>query len=200
MVPFSSANDAIKQFASGIASDEQNHVKFLRTALGANAVAMPNIDLLSSFNAASQAAGLGSNFDPFSSETDFLIGAYIFEDVGVTAFHGAAPLINNKDYLAVAAGFLGTEAYHAALVRTILFQMGSETQGATTKISTLRATLSGKDDDQGVDVDGNANIVPRDSHSAVYARTARQVLNIVYGKSDAPSGLFYPSGMNGAIH
>jgi hypothetical protein len=115
----------------------------------------------------------------------------------VTAYHGAAPLVENKQILAAAAGILGVEAYHASEVRLLLFQLN---QGSVTQaISNLRAQLSQAADDQGVVLNGVANIVPTDSNSLVFARTTRQVLNIVYGGVNATQGLFYPKGMNGVI-
>ena len=188
----------VQQYANEIAADELAHVRFLRAVLGANAVAAPTINIVDSFNTLAVAAGLGSSFDPYADENSFLLGAYIFEDVGVTAYHGAAGLVQNKTVLNAAAGILAVEAYHASEVRLLLLVRGLSS--STVKISALRAALSGANDDQGVvDANGNANIVPVDANSLAFTRNARQVLNIVYGAQNASSGLFFPNGMNGVI-
>ncbi len=203
MVPF--VSPAIASYAQRIAVDEQAHVIFLRTVLGSSAVAQPEIDLSTSFTTLALAAGLissGQTFNPFADDVSFLLGAYIFEDVGVTAYAGAAALITNKTYLTAAAGILGTEAYHAGAIRTLLSDLGAGT--VTDAISNLRAKLSGVDDDQGtlLQASGYTNaydFIPNDSNSLVYRRTTRQVLNIVYGGVNATKGLFFPNGLNGVI-
>lgn len=198
MVPFTTP--VLQQFATELAKEEQNHVTFLRTALGANAVAMPNIDLQNSFNALASAAGLGSTFDPFASETNFLLGAFIFEDVGVTAYLGAAGLITDKTYLDKAAGILAVEAYHAGSIRTRVFQAGPDAQDAASKIAATRALLDGTgNDDIGVGVqNGTTTIVDADANALAFSRTTAQVLKIVYGGGSA-SGAFFPNGLNGTI-
>jgi hypothetical protein len=193
---------SLQQFATEVATDEQNHVKFLQTALGANAVGMPNIDLMNSFNALATAAGLGSTFDPFASEANFLLGAYIFEDVGVTAYQGAAGLISNKTYLDKAVGIHNVEASHAAGIRTRIFQAGAGAQSASQAIAATRAKLDGTNtDDIGVSVNGNAStIVDCDSNGMTFARNTTQVLSIVYGGGAAgKGGAFFPAAMNGTI-
>jgi hypothetical protein len=200
-VKFKSKN--IRQFAAEIARDEYDHVRFLRGALGSAAVARPTINIRQSFTAAATAAGLikaGQTFDVYANEDNFLLGAFIFEDVGVTAYKGAAPLISNKTYLGAAAGILAVEAYHAANIRTVLYNRGLA--AATDAISHARDSLDGPgDDDQGVTLDGKANIVPTDSNGLAFGRTPGRVLNVVYlTPKVANSGGFYPHGVNGQLH
>lgn len=201
MVPF--VTPLLQQFAMEVAMDEQNHVNFLRTALGTAAVAQPNIDLMNSFNALAMAAGLGPAFDPFASETNFLLGAFIFEDVGVTAYQGAAGLISSKTYLDKAVGIHGVEAYHAASIRTRIYQAGAQAQSISQAIAATRAKLDGTNTDDigvGTSSSGAATIVDNDANAMTYARTTSQVLSIVYGGGAAGTGgAFYPNAMNGTI-
>jgi hypothetical protein len=206
----------VRQYAKEIAADEIAHVAFLRNAIGPTVVAQPAIDISASptgaFSAAARAAGLigaGQAFDPYRSDEDFLLGAFIFEDVGVTAYKGAAPLITSKVFLEASAGILAVEAYHAGLIRTVLYAKGLQTPAlrtATTGISNARDSLDGPSDlDQGVAPTGTgatqaSNIAPLDGNGLAFSRTPGQVLNIVYLTSAAAiAGGFFPSGVNGPI-
>ena len=51
-------------------------------------------------------------------------GAFLFEDLGVTAFAGAIPVLTGGDAQEAAAGILGVEAYHGGLLRQWLFENG----------------------------------------------------------------------------
>ncbi len=209
------SDPVVAAYAREIAGDELAHVNFLRTALGASAVAMPAIDVggtdpNGAFSVAARAAGLvgpGVAFNPYTNDETFLLGAFIFEDVGVTAYKGAAPLITNKTYLEAAAGIMAAEAYHAGLIRTVLYSKGIATPSLATSagaISNARDSLDGpSDDDQGI-LGANAsisNIVPADMNAIAFSRSTGQVLNIAYLNSAAVAkGGFFPNGTNGTIN
>ncbi len=133
-----------------------------------------------------------------ANETNFLLAAFIFEDVGVTAYKGAARFIQNKDYLEAAAGLLAVEAYHAGEIRTILFSRGFLVEAK--KISDLRDSVDGSSDlDQPLSLPSSeANIVPTDDNGLAFSRSPEQVLKIVYLGGMARGG-FFPVGVNGAI-
>ncbi len=187
----------IRQYAQNIASDELAHVQFLRSTLGPRKVGQPAINLQTSFTTLAIAAGLikeGQTFNPFADETSFLLGAFIFEDVGVTAYLGALSSIQTAAYITAAGAIMAIEAYHAATIRALLANIGAGQ--AVQAISNLRASLSGANDDAGILMpNGHVNIAPDDSNALAYARTTRQVLNVVYGAQNASSGLFYPNGI-----
>ncbi|WP_433966078.1 ferritin-like domain-containing protein [Tunturiibacter gelidiferens] len=150
-VPF--ASSIVAAYAAETAIEEGKHVIFLQKTLGKVAVSMPDIDLFTSFNALAALANIGTAFDPFASDANFLIGAYIFEDVGVSAYHGAAPLITDKtNVLPAAVGIHAVEAYHAGLVRTVIsvFDNGVSTGPLSTMtqaISAARSKLANPDPD-----------------------------------------------------
>jgi hypothetical protein len=197
-VPFATRN--FQLYAEEIARDEEAHVKFIRRALGDAKVARPPINLFDSFNVAARAAGLvpaGGSFDPFANETNFLLAAFIFEDVGVSAYKGAAPLISDKGNLEAAAGILAVEAYHAGIIRTILFQLGLFKEAQA--ISDLRNTADGPGSyDQGIGSAFKANLVPSDGNGIAFSRTPGRVKQVVF-LGDNNRGGFFPAGVYGDL-
>jgi hypothetical protein len=177
MVNLTNSTFMTSAIANQIADDERSHVTLIRqalTAAGAQPIAQPAINL--------NALGIG-----FGSVTEFLTLARAFEDVGVTAYAGAAPLISDKTVLGYAARILGTESEHAANIRLQIAQLGIPT------------TLL-----DGVDVlppPSGQDYFSVDSTGLVQTRTPGQVLNIVYGgATNATAGGFFPNGVNGNIN
>jgi hypothetical protein len=155
--------------ATEVRKDEISHVQYLRKALGSAAVKKPAINL--------DALGYG-----YASVNDWLKLARQFEDVGISAYLGAAPLITDKTYLAAAAAIMGTEAQHSGAFRMSCIINGVKSPAV-----------------DGLDVPPTTNTVFfTDSNALSIPRTTSQVLNVVYhgGKT---SGGFYPEGMNGTI-
>jgi hypothetical protein len=187
------------QYVNEIAQNELDHVRFLRSALGSSAVAAPAIDLTNSFNALASAAGLGSSFNPFASYGNFLIGAFIFEDVGVTAYHGAAKLLTSKTNLTAAAEIHAVEAYHAASIRSQIVLAGSTAISTANAVEGVRSMLGGGNE---TTLSATGIVAADPTNSIGFERTTDQVLHIVYGTgggAGVKSGTFFPSGLNGNI-
>ena len=101
-----------------IMKDEQNHVTFLKSVLGAAAIADPGAA------AFDFTGGKGSNAGPFAdvfvNPATYLAVAQSLEDTGVRAYKGGAPLLmTNKVALTAALNIHSVEARHASRLRTM---------------------------------------------------------------------------------
>jgi hypothetical protein len=175
-VTFSEKDSLARDMAEQIAVDERAHVVLLRGALGSAAVAMPNIEL--------NALGFG-----FDNQSDFLRLARILEDIGVTAYSGAAGLLETPEIITTAACLLGAEAQHAAGIRS--------------EIARLKITSTALDDvDMVPPPSGPASQIfsITEGDGLIARRTAGQVLYLAFGKkAGVKQGGFFPAGLNGTI-
>lgn len=163
--------------AMEIANDERAHVAYIRAALaaaGATPISKPAINL--------DALMLG-----FAGLTDFLQLARVFEDIGVTAYAGAAPLITSKAILGAAARIAQTEAEHAANIRLQIAQLNIPTMPI-----------------DGVDIlppPSGTNYFSVDKNALTETRTPGQVLYLAYGNmANVTAGGFFPNGVNGTLN
>ena len=212
------ADPVLSAFAQEIAKEDLLQVKFLRGQLTTtNAVAMPSIDIggtdpNGAFSKLAQAAGLvgaGTAFNPYASDDNFLLAAFMLKDVVVAAYKGMVPLLFNRTYVEATAGILAVESYHASTIRTALYARGATTPSLRTNadaISNARDNLDGAtDDDQGISpvtINGGAasNITPADGNGLIFGRSTTETLNVLYLNSASVStGGFFPAGTNGTV-
>jgi serine-rich repeat adhesion-like glycoprotein len=96
------ASGELKSLVNQLAKDEQQHVEALEGTikkLGGKPVAKPKFDF------------------PYNGTSGFLKLAQTFEDTGVSAYNGAAPMIKSKEVLTAAGSIVQVEARHAAAIR-----------------------------------------------------------------------------------
>ncbi len=169
-------DSTVQAVAQELAHDEVLHVGLLQSAitgLGAMPIAKPAINL--------GALGIG-----FNNQSGFLTLARIFEDVGVTAYGGAAPLITSKTILGYAARILAVEAEHSGNIRNQVARLGIATQ-----------PVDGADH---APPPSGTQYFSTDSMALTEVRTPGQVLYLVYGAANVSSGGFFPSGANGLLN
>lgn len=159
-----------------IGTDERAHVTLIQSFLGSQAIAKPDINL--------NALNLG-----FGSENEFLTLSRIFEDIGVSAYAGAAYLLTTPLVIQTAARILATEAEHVATIRTQI-----------ARLNIASPTLDG------------ADIVPPPTGSQIQylsinpsnglpaVRSVQQVLYLAYGGAGLTKGGFFPNGINGSFY
>ena len=106
-----------------IATDEANHVNFLRTVITSLSGTPVTAPTAATFD---YTGGKGSNAGPFAdyrtNVNTYLALAQSFEDTGVRAYKGAAPLtavMANKTVLTAALNIHSVEARHASQLRAM---------------------------------------------------------------------------------
>ncbi len=163
--------------AMELANDERTHVKLLQGAIaefGGTAIAEPAINL--------NALGVG-----FGSQAEFLTLARAFEDIGVTAYGGAAPLIQNSAILGYAARILAVEAEHSGNIRAAVARLG--------------VPITALDGADHVPPPSGSQYFSTDASALTEVRTPGQVLYVAFGgAANATSGGFFPSGVNGTLN
>jgi hypothetical protein len=103
--PYSGMSDAEKAILTDIRDHEIVHREFFKAALGTNAIAalVPNFKAIN-----------------FGDRSSVLGAAKTFEDLGVSAYNGAGPLLKDANFLLVAGKIVSVEARHAAAIRDLL--------------------------------------------------------------------------------
>ncbi len=159
---------------NAIAADERAHVALIRGALGDLAIAKPNINL--------NALGFG-----FDSQNDFLKLARIFEDIGVTAYAGAAPLLSAA-VIGTAAQILAAESQHVSNVRAQIARLNIPTAPPLDGVDILPPPSQPN------------QFFSLDANGLCKTRTPGQVLYLAFGGVvNGTQGGFFPTGVNGAL-
>ncbi len=195
------ANQQSADLFAEVAFDEISHVTALRSALGTLAVARPQINL----------AALAT-----ISASNYIQHARLFEDVGVTAYAGAASSLTGNNITA-AAQILAVEGFHAGAIRLLAIQQNAAYPSTLTGYvpadgfdiipadpGTVALALAGPTSAKGgffatlaPGTTGQTNTY----NGFAFRRTSSQVLAILYGSatSGTAKGGFFPNGLNGNI-
>lgn len=194
-------NQQVADLFAEIAFDEISHVAAIRSVLNSLAIQRPLI-----------------NFSALAaiSQSNYLQFARLFEDVGVTAYAGAAGALTSVNVTA-ASQILAVEGFHAGALRLLAIQLGIP----------YPSTLAGYVPADGYDIipadPGTVALASAGPTSAkggffatqalgtvgqtntysgfAFQRSTSQVLAILYGSttSGTAKGGFFPNGVNGAI-
>jgi hypothetical protein len=175
--------------------DELSHVRDILTLVGSSAIARPAINL----------GALGT-----ITASNAISIARLFEDVGATAYTGAAALLSGTP-LGIAAQILAVEGFHAGALRLVSIQnptLGAYIAADSHDVKpadpgTAALSAAGPSANGGFFATaGAASATTAVPAGFAFTRTTSQVLAIVYANPAAgtSSGGFFPNGVNGTIH
>jgi hypothetical protein len=113
----------------------------------------------------------------------------MLEDIGVTAYSGAAGLLTTPGIITTAGRLLAAEAEHVGAIRT---------QVARLKIAT--SSMDGSDFPPPPSGKAGQLLSINKSNGLPATRTAGEVLFLAFGgKANAKQGGFFPTGLNGSV-
>jgi hypothetical protein len=173
--------------------NEVSHVMNLQSLIGNGHVARPALNL--------SAAGAVTS-------ANILTIARQFEDVGTTAYAGAAPMLTASN-LSYATQILAVEGFQAGAVRLLAIQQA--TPFATADLinvptsdpeAEVRATKGATVAGGFFAISGVATAAASVPHALAFTRNTSQILQIVYGaagQTGVSKGGFFPNGLNGNI-
>lgn len=156
-----------------IAADERAHVSLIRTALGSNVIAKPNINF----------AALGA----YTNELQFMGLARVIEENGLSGFAGATAFFTTPLVVTGAGRILGAEGQHLASLRLQIARQ------AVPSVAVDGADVPPPPTGPATNI---LSVNP--ANGLVAVRTPGQALYLAYGqKANATSGGLYPNGVNG---
>ncbi len=195
------ANAQSADLFAEIAFDEISHVSALRSALSTLAIARPQLNF-------SALATIGP--------ANYIQHARLFEDVGVTAYAGAASFLTGNNVTA-AAQILAVEGFHAGALRLLAIQQGAAYPSTLAGYvppdgydiipadpGTVALALNGPTQAKGgfFATQASGTIGQTNTFNGfAFRRSSSQVLAIVYGTAltGTTKGGFFPAGVNGNI-
>lgn len=201
------ADPTIAATAADLAADKADQVASLRLRLGGAAAAMPVLDLSPSvdgaFTRTARAAGLVSSaaFDPYASDGNYLLGAFMIED-GVAATLRGMSVTAPDAVSSPLDDDLAHAIYTGGLVRALLDQQAAADPALGENLTRLCAALARFD---GSDVgdqamtnagSGSANLTDAAGRPIPFMRSTDQTLRLMMLCAGARGG-FLPYGANG---
>lgn len=175
---FTFTDPNVTALAQQLASEEQAHVTFIQSLIGAaggTVASLPSLNL----------AAMGA----ITSDATFLALARQLETVGISAYEGGVQyFVSDTTGLTYAATIHDTEAQH---------------EGNLRQFCIAKNITSAAVDSMDIAVSGTSGPVFNTSATGLNAvRTPSQVLQIVYaapGQTGVTKGGFFPNGMTGSI-